>query len=127
MTTMEKTADLQSALHRLWQRPPGGSDAGAETARISSTQDAERIMSVSGSTAAGTETGRTGEQADRAEESVPVAAPIRCVHTNSADWLDAPAPNRPGWIRTTCRRCGRFIGYRPTDLGKKRGGGRKNS
>lgn len=42
------------------------------------------------------------------------AEPARCrAHTEPADWLDAPAENRPGWIRTTCRRCGAFVGYRP--------------
>ncbi|MBC8355092.1 MAG: hypothetical protein H8E66_24205 [Planctomycetes bacterium] len=40
------------------------------------------------------------------------AKPRRCdQHTNRADWLDEPAANRTGWIRTTCRRCGGFIGY----------------
>jgi hypothetical protein len=42
-----------------------------------------------------------------------VRPPAGCVHLPPGDWKDAAAPGRPGWIRTTCRRCGRLIGYRP--------------
>ncbi len=41
--------------------------------------------------------------------------PDGCLHHDSACWLDARADDRPGWIRTTCRWCGRFIGFRPKD------------
>ncbi len=36
-------------------------------------------------------------------------------HNNPENYIDVPAPNRPGWFRTTCRVCSRFIGYRPSD------------
>lgn len=44
------------------------------------------------------------------------AGPPRCgQHIDPRDWLDQPAANRPGWIRTTCKCCGALIGYRPAD------------
>lgn len=33
-------------------------------------------------------------------------------HNNPNNYIDTPATNRPGWIRSTCRVCGRFVGYR---------------
>lgn len=34
------------------------------------------------------------------------------------DWQDAPANNRPGYIRTVCKKCGRWIGDRPESIKK---------
>jgi hypothetical protein len=48
-----------------------------------------------------------------------VAARRRClVHADPASWLNEAAPNRPGWIRTTCKCCGGFVGYRPVEQSK---------
>lgn len=37
-------------------------------------------------------------------------------HNNPANHVDQPDPSRSGWIRTTCRVCGRFIGYRRVNV-----------
>ena len=38
----------------------------------------------------------------------------RCLdHIDPTTWRDELAPNRPGWIRSTCVRCDSFIGNRP--------------
>jgi len=51
-------------------------------------------------------------------ENSPNKSPVCSQHNNPRDWTNEPAPGRPGWIRTTCRRCGSFIGYRPEKMGK---------
>ncbi|MHB8860991.1 MAG: hypothetical protein ACYC6N_01215 [Pirellulaceae bacterium] len=44
----------------------------------------------------------------------PFGTNTRCVvHLDPTHWEEKPAANRPGWLRSTCKRCGTFIGYRP--------------
>jgi hypothetical protein len=38
----------------------------------------------------------------------------RCpCHWSREPWRDEPDKSRPGWIRTSCQICGRFVGFRP--------------
>ena len=44
---------------------------------------------------------------------------VRCRdHADRRNWLEAPAANRPGWLRTVCGTCGGFVGYRPAAADK---------
>ncbi len=58
------------------------------------------------------------------QEAEPVATtPIRlerptriCAsHTPPFDMIEQAVPKRPGFVRSTCRACGRFLGYREVD------------
>jgi hypothetical protein len=130
---------LESALRRLWQRSPSTltdeSDAlsvqkaaedttGLEDeslfARTGLTADSDGTSPTDASTGSGPSDGMNAGMG----EGRRLPAACGC---DWRDWQDAPAPGRPGWIRTVCGKCGRFKGYRPVDLGKKRGGGRKKS
>ena len=35
-------------------------------------------------------------------------------HNEPENYIDESVEQRPGWIRTKCRVCGKFIGYRST-------------
>jgi hypothetical protein len=43
-------------------------------------------------------------------------SPRRCL-CEQKDWID-DYESRPGWIRTTCGKCHKFIGYRPEFIKK---------
>jgi len=48
--------------------------------------------------------------------SVGAEPPRRCPwHVDRSDWKDELAADRPGFIRTTCRKCGTWIGDRPAE------------
>ena len=39
---------------------------------------------------------------------------VKCIHVDPLLWIGEPSRN--GRIRSTCPRCGRFVGYRPSDI-----------
>ncbi len=40
-------------------------------------------------------------------------------HNKPQNYIDAPDPSRPGWIRSTCSICGCLVGYRPVNMKNK--------
>lgn len=40
------------------------------------------------------------------------------------EWTDRPSTRRPGWVATSCRKCGKVLGTRPSDLNEPRSGQR---
>jgi hypothetical protein len=118
-------AGLLADLRRLWTRPAPAETAGTDktsTARTGTGTAREMLPTgnKAGSTATNART--TGTPAPAPLARKPTAAeilaarkPARCLRHSPADYLDEPARNRPGYILTTCRRCGGFIGYRPAE------------
>ena len=45
------------------------------------------------------------------------ACPL-ATHNDPSTWLETVDPNRPGWLRAVCTRCGVWIGSRPEEGGK---------
>jgi hypothetical protein len=108
-------AGLLLDLRRLWTRPPtarttAGKNSTAPTARTTGTpapgaQAAKPLPSA-----------RLTARKPTAAEILAARAPACCgTHTDPDGWTDEPAPRRPGWLQTTCRRCGALVGYRPAD------------
>ena len=121
MTTAAVTlTDLQ----RLWTQPAPRHNAGGDTPdRLlgksptdSEGGNAEQPGKGNEPARASTEPRRSTADALAAlRHRTPTGKPRCTSHLNRRDWLTEPASNRPGWLRTTCRRCGSFIGYRPAD------------
>ena len=44
-------------------------------------------------------------------------------HNNPDNYIDVPDDRRPSWVRSTCKLCGCFVGYRDTNryTGKRNG------
>ena len=36
-------------------------------------------------------------------------------HNNPDNYIDVPDDRRPGWVRSKCKLCGCFVGYRDTN------------
>lgn len=95
------------------RRTPQAAPQAAEAVATGATHQAPRLASerqgATSPTAPATATGNGGSGAPARQ-----APPRICTaHTHPLDAVERPAPGRAGWIRTTCRRCGRFLGYSP--------------
>jgi hypothetical protein len=110
-------AGLLLDLQQLWVRPPDAAEtspaldaAGVAPGGLARTDDGTPAAETAAEPNA-----RTAARKPTAAEILAARAPARCLtHTDPRDWLDEPA-DRPGFIYTTCRRCGGFVGYRPDE------------
>jgi hypothetical protein len=130
--TKTSTADatetgLLADLRRLWahQTAAGtstGRGAGTGTPDGSTLATRDGTGAGTGTPTAGITAGSTAPAARiTAAELLAARKPRRCLnHTDPAEYLDEPARNRPGYLRTVCRRCGCFLGYRPAEPEKWR-------
>lgn len=48
-----------------------------------------------------------------------------CDRCPTEAWVSEQDRSRADWVRVTCGRCGKFIGYRPKDMDAWRGKGKK--
>lgn len=109
-------AGLGLDLQRLWDRTPAAGDAGTGPGDGTTGTPARGMpqAETTGKTSTPTPTARK----PTAAEILAARKPRRCLaHIDPREWLDEPAPRRPGYILTTCRRCGCFLGYRPAEPG----------
>lgn len=122
-TATPTAAGLLADLRRLWTRQADDRTTETSTGRGAGTgtPDGSTLATRDGTAA---ETSNAGTDATAAGDgsTAPAARkPRRCLnHTDPAEYLDEPARNRPGYLRTVCRRCGCFLGYRPAEPEKRR-------
>lgn len=100
--------DLQDKLRALWSTDPV--DTAPSRTKSTMTHDDDELGFP--------EAKQTGHVAGAISDLDAVrfggVAVVGCgIHSPPFDAVEEPEPRRPDWIRSTCRLCGRFLGYRP--------------
>ncbi len=103
MTTETPSTDLLTDLRSLWGSTGGDVATFAGSATDLPTGDTERGTDDTGGKVA----------ALVAPRPIRARRRVRCVaHLQPFETVEQEDGRRPGWFRSTCRRCGSFLGYR---------------
>jgi hypothetical protein len=101
-TTDRPAGDLLAKLQAVWGRP---NTAETHSALRGAVESSHRRGDVTGAQIGAT-------MANEDPPPPPVVVVSGCgSHLPPFDGIEMPDPRRAGWVRVTCRKCGRFLGY----------------
>jgi hypothetical protein len=103
-TTDRPTGDLLAKLQAAWRCPESAKTRSAVRGAVESNRRRGDV--------AGSQNGATLPSDDPPPRPT-VEAVVCRLHLPPFDGIETPDLRRGGWVRMTCRQCGKFLGYAP--------------